>query len=170
MTNEKISVLAEKTIALLLSANRRIQFLCRDTKAGGWDRMMFHELSYGTVAVFGWPELAVQIRKKLSGFGCRVLLCETENELWSIMAEADYLVNLNKELTIDDTLFAKAKDGVIVVDAAGAYFNKGAVLAALNAGKAAAFASSAVEAKTAAELLAQKNYVAFPELGEEMGG
>ena len=74
MTSEELSILAEKTVALLLSANRSIQFLCRDTKAGGWDRMMFHELSYGTVAICGRPVLARMIEEKLSEFGCKVLL------------------------------------------------------------------------------------------------
>lgn len=170
MTDERISILAEKVSALLLSANRRIQFLCRDTRAGGWDRMMFHELSYGTVVIFGWPELARQIEEKLSGFGCKILMGEKKEELRAIAAEADYFVNLDKELAIDATLFAKVKDGAIIVDAAGAPFDREAVLAALKTGKAAAFASSAAYSDTDYELNAEKNYVSFPELGEEMGG
>lgn len=170
MTGEKINVVAEKTVALLLSANRRIQFLCRDTKVGGWDRMMFHELSYGTVAIFGWPELAEKIREKLSGFGCRVLLCEKMEELMNMAAEADYFINLDKELSVDATLISKFKDGVIIVDAASACFDQNAVLAALDSDRVAAFASSAENSKTNLELNAHKNYVAFPELREEMRG
>lgn len=170
MTGERIHVVAERIVALLLSTNRRIQFLCRDTRAGGWDRMMFHEMSYGTVAVLGCPELAQKISEKLSGFGCKVLLCEKAEELCSIASEADYLVNLNKELAVDAALFAKLKDEVIIIDAAGSNLDEEAVLAALNSGKVAAFASSAANAKANAELNAHKNYVAFPELGEEMRG
>ena len=132
--------------------------------------MMFHELSYGTVAVFGWPELALMVKEKLSGFGCRVLMGEDRDDLWTILTDADYLVNLDKELTVDDRLLSRAKDGVIIVDAAGSSFNEDAVLAALKTDKLAAFASCATDSKANQELKARKNYLEFSELGKEMRG
>ena len=166
MTSEELSILAEKTVALLLSANRSIQFLCRDTKAGGWDRMMFHELSYGTVAICGRPVLARMIEEKLSGFGCKVILADAADA--PSVSDADYLINLDNGLAIDNAFFDKVKPGMIIVDAAGVPFDKTAVISALKSGKAAGFATAYAAAGTDAELEACKNYAAFPELGEEM--
>lgn len=170
MTEKKNGIIAEKITAILLSANRRIQFLCRDTRAGGWDRMIFHELSYGTVAIFGCPELGAEITKKLSGFGCKVLTSDRSEQLCDMAAQADYLINLDDKLALDANLFEKVKDGAIIVDAAGNSIEINAALEVLKTGRVSVIASCAADSKLDPQLNALKNYVAFPELWEEMRG
>jgi phosphoglycerate dehydrogenase-like enzyme len=70
---------ADHTIALMLAAVRRVPERDREVREGGWARTgaaMAWELTGATVGLVGYGAIGRQVRRRLSGFGARVLVCD----------------------------------------------------------------------------------------------
>lgn len=70
---------ADHTIALMLAALRRVPEHDRAVRAGRWDRTgraTGRELSGATVGLIGYGAIGRAVRRRLGGFGARVLVCD----------------------------------------------------------------------------------------------
>ncbi len=155
---------AEHAAALLLALVREIPRLDRTTRAGGWERTMFHELSGRTVGIVGLGNIGKKIARIMSGFDVRLTAYnrtfrkeEAEalgvelvslDELWS---QSDYIslsIASNQDTfhMVNRESISKMKDGVLLVNAArGALVDEMAVYEALKSCRMGGFAADVLE-------------------------
>ena len=70
---------ADHTVALMLAAVRRVPQHDRAIRGGGWERTgaaTGWELGGATVGLVGYGAIGRQVRRRLSGFGVHVLVCD----------------------------------------------------------------------------------------------
>jgi phosphoglycerate dehydrogenase-like enzyme len=70
---------ADHAVALMLAAVRRVPERDRAVRAGAWERTgaaTAWELNGATVGLVGYGAIGRQVRRRLSGFGVRVLVCD----------------------------------------------------------------------------------------------
>jgi phosphoglycerate dehydrogenase-like enzyme len=70
---------ADHTLALMLAALRRVPQHDRGVRAGGWARTgpaLAGELEGATVGLVGYGAIGRAVRRRLAGFGARVLVCD----------------------------------------------------------------------------------------------
>jgi phosphoglycerate dehydrogenase-like enzyme len=70
---------ADHTVALMLAAVRRVAQHDRAIRGGGWERTgaaTGWELAGATVGLIGYGAIGRQVRRRLSGFGVHVLVCD----------------------------------------------------------------------------------------------
>jgi phosphoglycerate dehydrogenase-like enzyme len=70
---------ADHTLALMLAALRRLPAHDRAVRAGGWERTgpaLAGELEGATVGLVGYGAIGRAVRRRLAGFGARVLACD----------------------------------------------------------------------------------------------
>jgi phosphoglycerate dehydrogenase-like enzyme len=70
---------ADHTVALMLAAVRRVPEHDRTVREGGWERTgsaTAWELNGATVGLVGYGAIGRLVRRRLSGFGVRVLVCD----------------------------------------------------------------------------------------------
>lgn len=153
-----IEEVAEHTMALLLSAARKIAFYDRQVRAGQWavppGKPMFR-LSGSTLGLVGFGNIARQVAVRAAAFGMNVLFADpfikqgqfkepgTQVELDELLQRADY-VSLHPPLTPDtrrmmnDAAFGKMKPTAVLVNCArGPVVDTDALVRALDAKKIA---------------------------------
>lgn len=153
-----IEEVAEHTMALLLSAARKIAFYDRQVRAGQWavppGKPMFR-LSGSTLGLVGFGNIARQVAVRAAAFGMNVIFADpfikqgqfkepgTKVELDELLQRADY-VSLHPPLTPDtrkmmnDAAFGRMKPTAIVVNCArGPVIDTDALVRALDAKKIA---------------------------------
>ena len=161
-----IEEVAEHTMALLLSAARKIAFYDRQVRAGQWavppGKPMFR-LAGSTLGLVGFGNIARQVAIRAAAFGMKVLYADpfiqqgqfdapgTRVELDALLAQSDY-VSLHPPLTpntrqmIDDAAFAKMKPTAVLVNCArGPVVDTDALVRALDAKKIAGCALDTVD-------------------------
>jgi len=147
---------AEHAIALMVSLARHIPQATTSMKAGKWEKSRFvgMELYNRTFAVIGLGNIGRIVAKRAKGFGMKVIaydpfLSEAAKagagvELVSfdeMLTRADMIsihVPRTPETTglLNDAAFAKARPGVLIVNAArGGIIDEAALLRALNSGQ-----------------------------------
>src|SRR4051812_40478300 len=70
---------ADHTLALMLAALRRLPEHDRAVRAGGWERTgpaLAGDLEGATVGLVGYGAIGRAVRRRLAGFGARVLACD----------------------------------------------------------------------------------------------
>lgn len=151
-----IEEVAEHTMALLLSAARKIAFYDRQVRAGQWavppGKPMFR-LSGSTLGLIGFGNIARQVAVRAAAFGMKVVFADpfikqgqfkepgTRVELDELLKQADY-ISLHPPLTpntrqmINDDAFGKMKPTAIIVNCArGPIIDTNALVRALDAKK-----------------------------------
>lgn len=120
------------------------------------------DISFLTVGVIGTGRIGTTVIEHLSGFGCRILCCDTyQNEKAAALAEYVDLETLYRESDIitlhtnataedyhllNESAFAAMKDGVIIVNTArGKLIDVNALIAALKSGKVGGAALDVLE-------------------------
>lgn len=175
---------ADHTVALMLAALRRVTQHDRAVRAGGWERTGAAtglELSGATVGLVGYGMIGRQVRRRLAGFGVRVLvhdpyLADTPGvervALEALLAGSD-VVSLHLPLTaatrrlLDRERLALLRPHAVLVNTArGALVDEDALADALERGalRAAALDVLAVEPPGPARLLALDNVIVTPHV------
>lgn len=153
-----IEEVAEHTMALLLSAARKIAFYDRQVRAGQWavppGKPMFR-LQGSTLGLVGFGNIARQVAVRAAAFGMEVLFADpfiqqgqfkepgTKVELDELLKRSDY-VSLHPPLTpntrqmINDDAFSKMKPTAVLVNCArGPIVDTAALVRALDGKKIA---------------------------------
>jgi len=161
-----IEEVAEHTMALMLSAARKIAFYDRQVRAGLWavppGKPIFR-LAGSTLGLVGFGNIARQVAIRAAAFGMKVLYADpfiqqgqfdapgTKVELDALLAQSDY-VSLHPPLTpntrqmINDAAFAKMKPTAVLVNCArGPVIDTDALVRALDAKKIAGCALDTVD-------------------------
>ena len=148
---------AEQCIALLLATLRKVHAANASVKSGVWDRTPFRGMElYGkTVGIVGLGRIGSTVATRLRAFNMRVLAYDPyiTNERFERfgtekvdsldkIAELCDIISVHTPRTpetmymLDETFFAKCKDGVRIVNAArGGIIKESAILAGIESGK-----------------------------------
>jgi D-3-phosphoglycerate dehydrogenase / 2-oxoglutarate reductase len=153
-----IDEVAEHTMALLLSAARKITFFDREVRAGEWAVMSgkpIRRIAGSTVGLVGYGNIARQVAIRCAAFGMKVLYADPfidqakfstpgeKVELEQLLAESDFvslhppLTSKTRQLMNDDTFGKMKKNAVLINCSRGPVVDTGALVRALDAGKIA---------------------------------
>jgi phosphoglycerate dehydrogenase-like enzyme len=170
----------------MLSALRRVAEHDRAVRAGAWSRTgdaVPWELNGATVGLVGYGAIGRLVRRRLSGFRVRVLVCDPQSppngdgvEVMALdeLLRASDVVSLHAPLTaataglLDAERIALMRpDAVLVNTARGALVDEAALAGALESGRlrAAALDVFEIEPPEHARLLALPNVVLTPHVG-----
>ena len=149
-----IEEVAEHTMALLLSAARKIAFYDRQVRAGQWavpPGKPMYRLSGSTLGLVGYGNIARQVAVRAAAFGMRILFADPfiktgqfdtpgeKMELPAMLAAADY-ISLHPPLMpktrkmINDDAFSRMKPTAILINCArGPIIDTDALVRALDA-------------------------------------
>ena len=161
-----IEEVAEHTMALLLSAARKIAFYDRMVRAGRWEvppGKPLYRLAGSTLGLVGFGNIARQVAVRAAAFGMRVLFADPlvkegqftepgrKMELPALLAEADF-VSLHPPLMpqtrkmINDEAFSRMKPTAILINCArGPIVDTEALVRALDAKKIAGCALDTID-------------------------
>lgn len=183
---------ADTTIALMLTASRRIPEAISAAKDGKWGTwspywLTGQDLSRSTVGIVGLGAIGVEVAKRLSGFGCKMIYSsrtrkqQLEAELGlEYVSQADLLkrsdfVSINSALTpetvnlCDEAFFAQMKPTAVFVNTSrGGLVDQAALYNALSQNKiyAAGLDVTTPEPLPADNpLFSLKNCVILPHIG-----
>ncbi len=155
-TGANTGAVAEMALTLLLTCSRRLKLAQTRTQSGVWVKDVGHELLGGTLGILGYGSIGRKLRQLVSGFGCRVLVCDhrlTEAEAAAEQVERVSLEELftradavsihipfreeNRNL-VDARLLGLMKPAAVLVNTArGSIVDEAALYDALRAGKLA---------------------------------
>ena len=155
-TGANTGAVAEMALTLLLTCSRRLKLAQTRTQSGVWVKDVGHELLGGTLGILGYGSIGRKLRQLVSGFGCRVLVCDhrlTEAEAAAERVERVSLEELftradavsihipfreeNRNL-VDARLLSLMKPAAVLVNTArGSIVDEAALYDALRAGKLA---------------------------------
>lgn len=161
-----IEEVAEHTMALLLSAARKVAFYDRQVRAGHWavpPGKPMYRLAGSTLGLVGFGNIARQVAVRAAAFGMKVLYADpfiqqgqfkepgTKVELDELLRQSDY-ISLHPPLTpntrqmINDDAFSKMKPTAVLVNCArGPIVDTNALVRALDAKKIAGCALDTVD-------------------------
>lgn len=153
-----IDEVAEHTMALLLSAARKITFYDRQVRAGKWSvppGKPIQRVNGSTIGLIGYGNIARAVAVRAAAFGMKVLYADPfikqgqfdtpgdKVELDQLFAESDF-VSLHPPLTpktrglMNDDAFSKMKKNAVLVNCSrGPVVDTDALVRALDAGKIA---------------------------------
>ena len=153
-----IEEVAEHTMALLLSAARKITFYDRQVRAGNWavpPGKPIQRLAGSTIGLVGFGNIARQVAVRAAAFGMKVLYADpfvkegqfkepgTKVELPALYRQADF-VSVHPPLTpqtrgmINDEAFGSMKPNAVIINCSrGPVINTDALVRALDAKKIA---------------------------------
>lgn len=153
-----IEEVAEHTMALLLSAARKITFYDRQVRAGHWavpPGKPIQRLAGSTIGLVGFGNIARQVAIRAAAFGMKVLFADpfvkqgqfaepgTKMELMDMLKVSDF-VSVHPPLTpqtrksINDEAFAAMKPNAVIINCArGPVIDTDALVRALDAKKIA---------------------------------
>ena len=155
-TGANTAAVAEMALTLLLSCNRRMKIAQTRTVSGVWVKDVGHELVGATLGILGYGGIGRKLRQLVSGFGCRVLVCD--HRLTPDEAEAEQVERVSIEelfsradavsihipsrpendKLIGERLLGLMKPTAVLVNTArGSVLDEDALYAALKAGKLA---------------------------------
>jgi D-3-phosphoglycerate dehydrogenase / 2-oxoglutarate reductase len=161
-----IEEVAEHTMALLLSAARKIAFYDRQVRAGQWavpPGKPIRRLSGSTLGLVGFGNIARQVAVRAAAFGMRVLYADPfirdgqfdvpgrKMGLHDMLRESDF-VSLHPPLTpqtcgmINDEAFSHMKTGAVLINCArGPVVDTAALVRALDANRIAGCALDTID-------------------------
>lgn len=161
-----IEEVAEHTMALLLSAARKITFYDRQVRAGLWavpPGKPIYRLAGSTLGLVGFGNIARQVALRAAAFGMRVLYADPfiqdgqfdapgrKMELSAMLRESDF-VSLHPPLTpqtrkmINDEAFSHMKSSAVLINCArGPVVDTDALVRALDAKKIAGCALDTID-------------------------
>jgi D-3-phosphoglycerate dehydrogenase / 2-oxoglutarate reductase len=143
---------AELTIALILSALRKVNTLDTHMRQGDWMRFQGSLLYGKTVGIVGCGRIGTYVSKIIRAFDATVLgfdpfiskpMLFQMVDFDTLLANSDILclhipINKNNYHLVGPSEFNKMKNGVIIINTArGGLIDENALLAALNSGKVA---------------------------------
>ncbi len=153
-----IEEVAEHTMALLLSAARKITFYDRQVRAGKWEvppGKPIQRLAGSTLGLIGFGNIARQVAIRAAAFGMKVLYADPfvkdgqfdapgkKMELMDVLKQSDF-VSVHPPLTpqtrksINDEAFAAMKPNAVIINCArGPVIDTDALVRALDAKKIA---------------------------------
>ncbi len=161
-----IDEVAEHTMALLLSAARKITFYDRQVRSGRWavpPGKPIQRVNGSTIGLVGYGNIARAVAVRAAAFGMKVLYADpfikqgqldtpgTKVEIDQLLAESDF-VSLHPPLTsktrglVSDDAFGKMKKSAVLVNCSrGPVIDTAALVRALDAGKIAGCALDTVD-------------------------
>jgi D-3-phosphoglycerate dehydrogenase len=145
---------ADLSFALLLSVARRIPFLDRSTREGGWPRSIGVELYGKTMGILGLGAVGKAVAKRAAGFSMQVMACDpcideryvkaqgiVRTDFDSLIRGADF-ISLHLPLTaetrhiISGEVMKTMKPGAIIINTArGGLIDEGAAYELLRSGR-----------------------------------
>jgi D-lactate dehydrogenase len=146
---------AEHTVALMLALNRKIHRAHARVREGNLslDGLLGFDLGNRTVGIVGTGKIGVAVARLLSGFGCRLLGYDVNENpealdlgmeyvaLKNLWEQAD-VISLHAPLTpethhiVDASAIASMRDGVMLINTSrGALVDTGAAIESLKSGK-----------------------------------
>ena len=154
----------ELTFGLILAAARKIPYLDRSTREGGWERSTGMELFGKTIGILGLGAIGKVVARCAQGFGMKVMAYDpfinpdycSEHDIVSgtfeeVISKAN-VISLHLPLLettrhmIDAAAFGKMQQGVILVNASrGGIIDEDAAYEALKSGKLAGLGLDAFE-------------------------
>jgi D-lactate dehydrogenase len=146
---------AEHTVALMLALNRRIHRAHNRVREGNLslDGLLGFDLGARTVGLVGTGKIGVAVARILSGFGCRILGYDVNENPAAIELGIEYVplrdiwgrsdvISLHAPLTpethhlVDASAIATMKDGVMLINTSrGALIDTAAAIEGLKSGK-----------------------------------
>ena len=155
---------AEHAVAHLLSVVRHIPTQAYSVQAGGWPRMITHEMAGRTLGIIGFGNIGQAVAEKMSGFDLRIIAwdkfpnTEKAKELGVEMVSFDEIISQSDYMTlsvplfpdtyhmINDETIAKMKDGVCIVNTArGKVADEAAVERGIASGKISGYGTDVFE-------------------------
>ncbi len=152
-----LNEVADHTLALILSINRRITQFNKSVQEGKWDIRLHPDmkrLGEATVGLLGFGNIPKTVNKRLQAFDCKVIaydpfvpkeVGEEHNvelvSLDEVLERADYIcchlpLNKSTEKLINKDLFNKMKDGVVFINTSrGGVVDEEELIKAIDAGK-----------------------------------
>lgn len=145
---------AEHTVALILSLNRKIHRAYARVREGNFalDGLLGFDLHGRTVGVIGTGKIGIAVARIMRGFGCHILAADPEPaselsdlggqyiDLAGLLARSD-IITIHCPLTpatrhlIDEAAIARMKAGVMLINTSrGAVIDTSAAIAGLKAG------------------------------------
>jgi D-3-phosphoglycerate dehydrogenase len=187
--NVNSNSVAEQTMALILSAVRRVPELQASTKLGKWERAIFTELRDMTLGLIGFGSIGASVAKKAKAFDMRVIaydpfpnaaLAESLGvellPLEAVLSASDVL-SLHLPSTAETRHFinadslARVKKGAYVVNTArGALIDETALLEALRSGHLAGAAVDVYESEPVdpkSPLFQESRFIGTPHVAAE---
>jgi hydroxypyruvate reductase len=174
---------AEHTFGLMLGAVRNHWKAILTMKAHKWEKKALEgtELYGKTVGIIGFGRIGQEVAKRALAFGMKVVaydvipiktdLAAKQVPLDELLAQADLItlhVPKQAKPILGEAEFAKAKDGVIIVNVArGGVVDEKALLGALNSGKVRAAALDVFDKEPPEDftLVDHSNVIPIPHLG-----
>lgn len=154
---------SEYAIGLLLTATRRLARTDRTIRSGGWPKGRFPGMTGRTMGVIGYGAIGQGVGQRARGLGMAVVahdpyMTETPDgtellDFDALLERADVICLCCNQTAanyhlLDAGAFARARDGLIVVNVArGGLIDEAALVAALEAGKIEAAALDVFEAE-----------------------
>ena len=176
----------ELTIAMLLAVARKVPYLDRTTRDGGWVRSNGVELMGKTMGIMGLGAIGRVVARCSAGFGMKVLAYDPyidaaycadhgiENCTFETILRESDVISLHLPLLdstrhiIDAEAISKMKDGAILLNASrGGLIDEEAVYEALKTGKLGGLGMDAFETEPPKDspLFEFENVVATPHTG-----
>ena len=155
-TGANTAAVAEMALTLLLSCGRRMKIAQTRTVSGVWEKDVGHELIGATLGILGYGGIGRKLRQLVTGFGCRVLVCDHRLTPEEAAAEEVEPVSLEElfrrsdavslhiparpenEKLVDARLLGLMKPTAVLVNTArGSILDEAALYEALKAGRIA---------------------------------
>lgn len=152
-----LNEVADHTLALILSINRKISQFNQSVHENKWDIGLYPEmtrLGESTIGLLGFGNIPKVVNKRLQAFECNVIAYDpfvpkevgAEHnvkmvDLEELTQEADYIschlpLNKHTEKLIDENLFNKMKDRVVFINTSrGKVVDEEALVRAIDSGK-----------------------------------
>jgi D-3-phosphoglycerate dehydrogenase len=178
---------AEQTLAMILSLIRKSAFFDQKVKAGWWDFGLgrpIHRLRGKTLGLIGCGRIGLEVAKRISGFGVRVIAFDPYLQkivegielraFDSVLKESDFLsihcpLNDSTRHLVGDREFAKMEKRPLVVNTSrGAIIDEQALIRALEQGRVSGAGLDVLEKEPPdAEnpLLRMENVILSPHMG-----
>ena len=153
-TKGPTAAVAELTVGLMLSVLRRIAEADRQVRSGVWKPLMGWLLSGKTVGIIGFGAIGQRLAKRFTGFGCRILVCDTADKeveaarLGAQQVAMETLLELSDIITLHipklqapllgAAEFSRMKAGGVIINTSrGGAIDEAALLESLQKGKLA---------------------------------
>lgn len=189
LPGESAVAVAEHTLGLMLAMARSIPQAVASTKRGGWEgrRFLGTELRRKTLGVFGLGSIGREVVRRARAFEMKILATDpyvnsqTAADLGVTLVNSDELFSRSDYLTLhvalttetmgmlNDTAFARMKDGVRIINCArGELIDVAALRRAIESGKVSGAALDVLQTEppeAGEPLLALDNVFATPHIG-----
>jgi D-3-phosphoglycerate dehydrogenase len=140
------TAVAELTVALILDLLRKVSFMDRTVRSGGWEKIMGSLLSGKNVGIIGFGRIGEKVAALLEPFGCKIMYTDITRgavknfrnvPLTELLKKSDIVsihVSSKETLISEKELMAMKKSALIVNMSRGEVVDESALYRALKDG------------------------------------